>query len=103
MRDEDDPEKAQPDPTSTTCSILNLLDPHPNPLPNQATVLVPTGKFALNEADEEAGTPAFVGEDEGYEPKARSPSPSAASSPSPSPKAILTLNLTLALALTLTP
>ena len=63
-------------------------------------MLVPTGKFALNEADEEAGTPAFVGEDEGYEPKARSPSPSAASSPSPSPKAILTLNLTLALALT---
>merc|ERR1719424_154320 len=36
----------------------------------QATVLVPTGKFAVTDADEEAGTPAFVGEDEGYEPKA---------------------------------
>ena len=51
----------------------------------QATVLVPTGKFAVTDADEEAGTPAFVGEDEGYEPKAAADYLNPSPNPNPNP------------------
>ena len=37
----------------------------------QATLLVPVDKFAFNEADEEAGTPAGVAPNPDYEAKAQ--------------------------------